>query len=91
MTPIERAARAIRPTVEGDNALYWASEYGRPAPDASLEAIVRAVIESLREPSEGMADAGSQVPLPSFGAPLGLSNEEVGAIWSTMIDAALRE
>lgn len=45
---VEAMARAMRPILEGDNEIYWASEYGRPTPQASLDALATAALDALR-------------------------------------------
>lgn len=64
MTPIERAAKALRDlTVSGEEANRYA----------------RAVLQAIREPSEGMRDAA-----------LAMKNaDNVDDTWQAMIDAAL--
>lgn len=57
---VERVARAIRPVLEGDSEIYWAREYGRQTPQASLDAIAAVAIAALattppREDSEEVA------------------------------------
>lgn len=47
MEMIERVARAIRPLIEQDNDIYWASEYGRPCPQESIDRIARAAVEAI--------------------------------------------
>ncbi len=54
---IEAVAKAIGPLIEGDNAIYWASEYGRPIPRDSVIAIAIAAIEAIREPTHGITRA----------------------------------
>lgn len=70
MTPLERAAHALR---IADSCDFFEAE------NKDYPAMVRAVLLAIREPSEGMRDAG--------GRALG----DYDDIWQAMIDAALEE
>lgn len=52
----------------------------------------RAALSALREPTEGMADAAWLIDLfQEFDAPAIWRLKVIQAVWSTMIDAALKE
>ena len=78
MTPITRAARALAKQQSGTDD-YDALD---PALQDALKDEVRAVLGAVREPSEGMADAGYVH-----------YNEDEGPwrVFEAMIDAALTE
>lgn len=80
MTPLERAARALANLDEPDKEIELADDAWRQyVPD------VRALLQSIREPSEAMLDAACVVddlPRP---------NPEAVLHWQAMIDAALEE
>jgi len=88
MTPLERAATAVREAdgtyPNGDGK--WMAEGGIVGDDHWLS-IARAVLEAIREPSEVMAKAGTDT-LPAFEAPL---QADASDCWQAMIDAALGE
>ena len=72
--PLERAARALAEVdPQGRGTQYW-RDY---VPDA------RAVLTAIRDPSEGMADAGSKAAA--------YHGEDGRPVWQAMIDAALSE
>lgn len=106
MTPLERAKdavlRARYPTVDFDSQrdpemLRVVHEIGR------TDEIARAVLLAIREPSEGMEDAGSRVwTIGDYNRDTGESrlmrrDEDephllgIDAVWTAMIDAALSE
>lgn len=45
---VEAMARAMRPVLECDNDIYWASERGRPVPQSSLDALASCALNALR-------------------------------------------
>jgi hypothetical protein len=77
MTPLERAAR--------DVANYTGQRLPPQGDIVTCEGIVRAVLQAIREPSEGMVEAGD-AEMQSRGC-MGGS----GHVWEDMIDAALSE
>lgn len=79
MSPLERAARALcRVDGHPENAMME----GRPLwQDYLPEA--RAVVDAIREPSEGMMRAGWTSDLPYT------PSVKVGVVWQAMIDALL--
>lgn len=89
MTPVEKMARAI-------------IETGLPSRDFAINPIcaeelavavpmVRAALEALREPSEGMLMAGTDELDPIKGATAYPTDEEATGVWQAMITAALDE
>lgn len=79
MTPMERAARAIYKL--GDNGPYALEEEDEQWHHHLDTA--RAVLEAIREPSEGMIHRGARNE-PS-------RSRVVSQVWGDMIDAALDE
>ena len=74
------------------NCRVWVRETGQCASEFMLHGRAQAacdrlnllaVLEALREPSEGMDSAGHKAGLDRFGSPT--------AIWRAMIDAAIKE
>ncbi len=80
MGMIERAAKAL-------DDVYDISPRGELI---NHEACIRAVLAAIREPSEGMKDAGSEAML-EHGVDIFLDSRETVAMWQAMIDAALGE
>lgn len=85
MTPLERAARAAQ---EADGAYahesgQWMKEGGLVT-DSHWKDIVRAVLEAIREPSEGMEESAGNRDTIGYDPP-------PSAVWQAMIDAALAE
>lgn len=85
---VERAAKALWDRREA----YWAAgpcgAQARPFPAqgeyrAQVIADVQTVIEAMREPTEGMLEAGQLVTLPPMFGDL------TQAVWSAMIENAL--
>lgn len=78
-TMIERVARAICEAEWGENSWLLVSNHSR----SKAEIFARVAVESLREPTDGMAAAASDAADWDGGDP----------IWAykTMIDAALKE
>jgi len=78
-SPIERAARAVRcaRALPGTNPVAKLSEVDYR--------VARAVIEAIREPSEGMNRAGWTADLPFT------PSIKVDVVWQAMIDALLKE
>lgn len=89
-TPIDRAARALALSQCGEDC-FDALE---PEAQEALRENVRAVLLAIREPSEGMGDAGRDVtggyPYAPHEIPK-LGYLQVHMIWHAMIDAALSE
>lgn len=100
MTPLERAISAINNTavvqniagdqngVIGDEPLYVVTN-----PDA----VARAVLEAIREPSEGMVREGCLADIPggrfdeATFTEAHIGEQDAPVIWQAMIDAALTE
>lgn len=86
MTPIERAARALC-SLEGnpENIKFE----GKPMWQSYLPQ-VRAVLTSVREPSEGMKSAGWAAELSNLRtADQLLAPDDAVDVWQSMLDAAL--
>lgn len=104
MSPIERAAEAMFVALRGTNELAccgkWSAERfaeytGRHEEGwvyidgpIKLDALVRAVLQAYREPSEGMIEAGHDTLTERGCNPL---TGDAEACLSAMIDAALSE
>jgi hypothetical protein len=100
-SPLERAARAILPMLHDEmNMPFNESDYGSvPMADE----IVRAVLTAVREPGEGMKNAGGEQVLDTeYGPgqyeaiPDGrgsrlIADEQAANAWRAMVDAALEE
>lgn len=98
MTPLQRAARAVREGIaypHGDGTFLV--EGGFRGDDFFTE-VARAVLTAIREPSDGMRSAGAE-ETTSFAQPgivvvgAGSGESEIGAekIYQAMIDAMLEE
>jgi hypothetical protein len=78
MTPIEKAAQAV---------VDYTKQRMPPSDSiVTCEGIARAVLQALREPSEGMIEAGRETECVH-----GDMNCGCDVSWSAMIDAALSE
>jgi hypothetical protein len=102
MTPIERAARAMCavsgrhgfPILNADPDFgdYPLTEEGtddmNPFTESDVVALVRAVLEAIREPSAAMTAAGDDTQT-DYEA--GLTDLAAVKVWPAMIDAALAE
>lgn len=93
---IERAARAIIQQLGVDGLIHEAG--GKLSVDGVVpEHLARAVIRAIREPSEGMIEAGGNVQWwESIGddgetIETRLYPDDVPRVWQAMIDAALGE
>lgn len=107
MTPLERAARALYEDWTQERSVRTEAALNGPHPmwpEASRHTKVfwteraRAVLQAIREPSEGMVEAALGYPLPKGLMPS--SEAEIQALvepgscyhsWQAMIDAALEE
>lgn len=93
MTPIERATRALwnlHPLTEDGVPIPWERVDAGIKADLALE--VRAVITSIREPSEAMVKAGNaSKPFNVVGYCEGTAHPVVQRSWPAMIDAMLEE
>lgn len=92
---IERAARTA---CEAAGYRWDGSDWAPGYPDQDdWRKAARAVLEAIREPSEGMKSAAYDFDITeSFDTTADqtwryVSDEDAGAIWQTMIDAALEE
>lgn len=84
---IERAARAVWAEVGPSNS-GWTFEQDRE----DCEEIARAVLQAIREPSEGMITEGAYTIPCGGGGEIGPPNERDALnCWQAMIDAALEE
>lgn len=84
-TIIERAARAVAEKLNADAMAMP----GKRATDAD---VVRAVLQAIREPSEGMVEAAEDTREPCESG--GYYSEDLPSpdiVWKAMIDAALEE
>lgn len=72
MSPLERAARAVLDTI------FVVEEDSGPTID-NPEEVVRAVLQAIREPSEGMLEG------------FGIHKSRMRQNWQDMVDAALAE
>lgn len=103
MTPIERAARAIADYLErrketdidsffGDVFAFDDLRAARIDATVDLVAVSRAVLQAIREPSEGMRTAieGAE-PDDTWPGAWDYSEKLAIAQWQAMIDAALEE
>lgn len=92
MTPLERAARAAQ---EADGAYAYESgnwmKEGGLVTDSHWKDIARAVLEAIREPSEGMKDeaAGRFTVHEHWQEADVVVSADV--VWQAMIDVALKE
>lgn len=92
MTPLERAARALArrscsPGGEAQFPYVSADEWEEKNwPDHMPAA--RAVLEAIREPSEGMREQGAG---QLFGSASDDWGDDARLVWQAMIDAALSE
>jgi hypothetical protein len=84
MTPLERAARALCRLDYPDEAGGEMENYYFDKHGLAYIAQARAVLEAIREPSEGMDEAGKD-------ADDHIEFNNHGRIWRAMIDAALTE
>lgn len=102
MSPLERALQAL--SVAGVGRDYY-SEHdlselaATSAPETVRDAkrdredllcFTRAVLQAIREPSEGMVEAGDRAEM-ALGEVRGLGVYGTERIWPAMIDAALEE
>lgn len=86
MTPLERAARAVRDEIAHPHGNgEWILDEGF-RDDSYFADVARAVLTAIREPSEGMNVAGFMTMAP--GDP---EREDAADCWRVMIDAALAE
>ncbi|WP_031293679.1 hypothetical protein [Sphingobium sp. HDIP04] len=87
--PLERAARAIIDAAQEQGAYVGGEPDNlRSVPIDGVidaEAMVRAVLAAIREPSEAMERAGWTADLPFT------PSIKVGTVWRAMIDAMLEE
>jgi hypothetical protein len=96
VTPIERAARALKDEADRIFQLKQSNEihvFMAGKEGAGWESLVRAVISAIREPSEGMRDAAYTVEA-EFRTTMGNLDRgysEGDGIWQAMIDALLAE
>ncbi|MET3710399.1 hypothetical protein ABIC65_001079 [Sphingomonas trueperi] len=90
MTPLERAKAAVKGALEKTGTPY--ADYGEDWEQDDFELIARAAIEAIREPSEGMVEAGAGVIPCAQGAEQGPENTQ-GArdCHRAMIGALLEE
>ena len=79
MTPIERAARAISAVGDHRDGSLLLEEFCGYGEDADFVLIARAVLQAIREPSDGMERMGD------------LQWGDAIAVWQAMIDKALEE
>jgi hypothetical protein len=77
MSPDLEAADYIRAEIGGRYPERWAARLLR----------ARAVLQAIREPSEGMVEAGEEVAMRPFVA----AGQFTPETWQAMIDAALEE
>lgn len=93
MTPLERAARALYDRLP--HVVEW-DDLSQSAKDENI-AVARAVLEAIREPSEGMVREGCLADFPGgrFGeatfTEAHIGEDDAPVIWQAMIDAALSE
>lgn len=93
MTPVERAARAVKAELRKQDVLWEDGEAPgqlmmQTGSVADLDAVIRAVMQAIREPSEAMVRASV--------AAVGRSDPLIAELvapksWQAMIDAALSE
>lgn len=88
MTPLEKAARALLAS-ESNGEKQW-DELDAITRGAFLRD-ARAVLQALREPSEGMVAAADNSDALRWSAPGGLDFADWRKAWTFMIDAALSE
>jgi hypothetical protein len=86
MSPIDRAARALALAQSGVDE-FDALDEGM---QETLRQNVRAVVRAIREPSEGMAQAGFDAEATA-NAHKTQPHHVVPAVWQAMIDAALAD
>lgn len=98
MTPLERATRALFEEAQKQGPVppfgYADADDGRTILDGAydLKAMVRAVLTAIREPSEEMGFAGSEVPVDTgHGFDTRAMPSANRLIWQGMIDAMLAE
>lgn len=66
----EEVAKAIGQVLETDNDIYWASEYGRPTPQASLNALADAAVALIVERcAEVCEEQGREFLSPQYATP----------------------
>lgn len=82
MTPLERAANAIE-----HEFVELADPDGKVSAYGIAHRVARAVLNAIREPSEGMGDAGRAALTRSHLG--GGTDDYVSDTWQAMIDAAL--
>ena len=91
MSPIERAARALAGWTP--NVTSWEDVCHDPKDAKALQASyhnnVRAVLQAIREPSEGMIEPAAQMLMDEQSPEPPVLLAEV--IWQAMIDRALAE
>lgn len=86
MTPLERAAKAAYEQGEAERSTTFGVDWDDPSLENVRETFLRrtrAILTAIREPSEGMADAGSKAAA--------YHGEDGRPVWQAMIDAALNE
>lgn len=87
MTPLERAARALYRTDDFDP-----HQFGEDRLWPDLVDYVRLVLHAIREPSEAMLDAGSEIVRSVRQAESDFAvQDDAKSAWRSMIDAALEE
>jgi hypothetical protein len=101
MTPLERAARAMADALANDSETdAWMDAEDDPREfridgTVNLEVAARAVLAAIREPSEGMRQAGESIGdeecIPTNDGYAQLSADGETKIWQAMIDAMLAE
>lgn len=93
-SPLERAARSLYRSAPHD---YDPNQMGEDATWPDLVDQASAVLTAIREPSEGMLEAGGNVEwwetIGDNGETVetSLSKGDVPRVWTAMIDAALSE
>ncbi len=91
MTPLERAARALAGWTP--NMVSWEGMVDDPKDAPAIHAHyleqVRAVLQAIREPSEGMVKAGFE-DYPAIWTAALTPEDRIG-IYQAMIDEALKE
>ena len=85
-TMIEKVARAIWERTVGHTRISW--DQLDPLDQDVFRAYARAAIEAMREPTERMENAAVDAAIP-----LGyiMDEGETNAIWTAMLDAALKD
>lgn len=93
MTMIKEIATALAAEMERQRAEGEGTMKVTDEPFYSLDDAARAVLQAIREPSEGMQARGGRPPMPLVKLDSERARERLRAkaVWQAMIDAALAE